>query len=409
MGRMNTAASSPNPAAPARGPWEVFAVFLRLGLTSFGGPVAHLGYFHNEFVVRRRWLKENTYADLVALCQFLPGPASSQVGMAVGLQRAGLSGMLLAWVGFTLPSALLLFGFALGAPWLSDTLGTGWISGLKAAAVAVVAHAVISMARMLTPDARRATLAVATMAVVLLLPGPLTQVLAMLGAALIGLLWLPVPEAAGQQEAQLKPKVARALSVTCLVLFVLLLALLPVLRTLSPTAVVALTDVFYRTGALVFGGGHVVLPLLESEMVGNGLVDQEVFLAGYGAAQAVPGPLFTFSSFLGASAQLPLASWAGALIALVAIFLPSALLVIGVLPFWEGLRHNAIVRRALGGVNAAVVGLLAAALYSPVFTHGVPNIATFVVAALAFVALSGWKAPAWAVALGAAVLGGFLL
>ncbi len=261
--------------------------------------------------MRRRWLKENTYADLVALCQFLPGPASSQVGMAVGLQRAGLSGMLLAWVGFTLPSALLLFGFALGAPWLSDTLGTGWISGLKAAAVAVVAHAVISMARMLTPDARRATLAVATMAVVLLLPGPLTQVLAMLGAALIGLLWLPVPEAAGQQEAQLKPKVARALSVTCLVLFVLLLALLPVLRALSPTAVVALTDVFYRTGALVFGGGHVVLPLLESEMVGNGLVDQEVFLAGYGAAQAVPGPLFTFSSFLGASAQLPLASWPG--------------------------------------------------------------------------------------------------
>jgi len=384
-------------------------VFLRLGLTSFGGPVAHLGYFREAFVQRRSWLDERAYADLVGLCQFLPGPSSSQVGMALGLQRAGMRGLLAAWAGFTLPSALLLFGFALGAPWLGELLGNGWIAGLKAAAVAVVAHAVLGMARVLTPDARRATLALGTLALVLLLPGPVSQVGALAAAALIGALWLPAPPPETAGRSSFSVRLPRMAALGCLAVSGLLLVALPLLATTTGSGAWRLAEVFYRAGSLVFGGGHVVLPLLEAEVVRTGLVGQDAFLAGYGAAQAVPGPLFTFAAFLGASAKGALSPAGGAAVALLAIFLPSALLVAGVLPFWGRLRHIPGIRRALAGVNAAVVGLLAAALYSPVFIHGVPDTASFVVAAAAFVALAVWRTPAWAVALAAAVLGWLML
>ncbi|MCW4465446.1 chromate efflux transporter [Glutamicibacter sp. MNS18] len=387
--------------------WEVFTVFLRLGLTSFGGPVAHLGYFHEVFVRRRRWVNERAYADLVALCQLLPGPASSQVGMALGLQRAGYGGLVAAWVGFTLPSALLLFGFALGAPWLGRELGDGWITGLKAAAVAVVAHAVLGMARVLTPDAFRATIAAGTLALVLLFPGSLTQLLAMASAAVAGLLWLKQSAAVDPPDAAGHRSGSRSLAAGALVLFGALLVLLPVIASLGHSAVVQLADIFYRVGSLVFGGGHVVLPLLETEVVASGLVGEEMFLAGYGAAQAVPGPLFTFAAFLGALVPGSLPPAVGSLVALLAIFLPSALLVAGTLPFWDRLRQMPRVRQGLAGVNAAVVGLLAAALYSPVFIHGIPGTSAFVLAILCFVALTMWRAPAWAVALGAALFGGF--
>lgn len=398
-----------DPITPLRHPgsvWEVFTVFLRLGLTSFGGPIAHLSYFREAFVQRRKWLSEHAYADLVSLCQLLPGPASSQVGMALGLQRAGLLGLLAAWAGFTLPSALLLFGFALGAAWISESFGQGWLIGLKAAAVAVVAHAVLGMARVLTPDAVRASIAVLTLAVVLLIPSALTQLAVMGAAAVVGLTCLKTPT---EQRREKKLVRSRGTAIGALALFASLLFILPIVAALQPSLLWQLTDVFYRVGSIVFGGGHVVLPLLETELVSTGKIDEQMFLAGYGAAQAVPGPLFTFAAFLGAvtpgASYPPLTS----LVALLAIFLPSALLVIGVLPFWDTLRGYANMRRALSGVNAAVVGILAAALYSPVFIHGVPNTATFVLAATCFVALTMWKAPAWAVVLAAAVIGGWLL
>lgn len=403
---MSTNSTAPIPRAGTV--LEVFTVFLRLGLTSFGGPVAHLGYFREAFVQRRKWLTEQAYADLVSLCQMLPGPASSQVGMALGLQRAGYLGLLAAWVGFTIPSALLLFGFALGAPWLSETLGAGWIIGLKAAAVAVVAHAVLGMARALTPDAARATIAVATLAMVLLAPSTLTQLAVLGAAAVVGLLWLKPPAEQSAERSPVRPR-GTATATVALVLFAALLLIFPLIAALEPSILWQLTDIFYRVGSIVFGGGHVVLPLLETELVATGMVDQQMFLAGYGAAQAVPGPLFTFAAFLGAVAPGGFSPALTSLIALLAIFLPSALLIIGVLPFWDALRGFTQVRRALAGVNAAVVGLLAAALYSPVFVHGVPDTATFVLAAICFVALTMWKVPAWAVALAAAVIGGVLL
>jgi chromate transporter len=392
-------------AAPTGGtPGEVFRVFLGLGLTSFGGPVAHLGYFREAFVVRRGWLGERAYADLVALCQFLPGPASSQVGMAVGLMRAGWAGMLAAWCAFTLPSALAMAMVALGVAALGDAAGTGWLSGLKAAAVAVVAHAVLGMARSLAADGPRATIAVAAMAVVLLVPGALAQVGAILLGGLAGLAWLKAP-APGAAHEPLASPVTRPVALGALALFFALLVILPLAAQAGGAP--ALVDAFYRAGALVFGGGHVVLPLLQAEMVGGlGLVDRETFLAGYGAAQAVPGPLFTFAAYLGAAATGGLG---GAAVALLAVFLPSALLVVGGLPFWEALRRAPQAQRALGGVNAAVVGLLAAALYDPVFTEGVPGAAAMAVAAACFVALTAWKAPAWAVVLAAAIAGAVAL
>lgn len=381
-------------------------MFLRLGLTSFGGPVAHLGYFREAFVERRRWLGDRAYADLVALCQFLPGPASSQVGMAIGLQRAGIGGLLAAWAAFTLPSAILLVAFAYGVTALGDLSSAGWIHGVKAAAVAVVAHAVLGMARTLTPDAKRATIAVAGMIVVFLVPSAFAQVAVIATAGTIGLVWLRPQTAATAPESEpFLVRVPRWAAIASLGVFAILLAGLPLLASATGDGAANLFDVFYRAGTLVFGGGHVVLPLLEAGTVQTGLIDHDVFLAGYGAAQAVPGPLFTFAAYLGAATTSPPSGLLGAGIALFAIFLPATLLVVGVLPFWDRLRRAPLAQRALMGVNAGVVGILAAALYTPVFTEGVTSVAALGIAAAAFVALTSWKAPAWAVVIAAGLIG----
>lgn len=384
---------------------EVFRVFLGLGLTSFGGPVAHLGYFREAFVVRHKWISDRAYADLVALCQFLPGPASSQVGMAIGLMRAGYLGLLAAWMAFTLPSAIILVAFAYGAGTLEAAAGTGWIQGLKAAAVAVVAHAVLGMARSLTPDKERAAIAVLGMIGAMLIPFAIGQVLVILAGGLIGLVWLRPSVGSAEEDESLAVAVRRRTALVFLTVFVALLALLPLLASASGDGVTRLVDGFYRAGSLVFGGGHVVLPLLQAEVVETGLVGREAFLAGYGAAQAVPGPLFTFAAYLGAVAQTPPSGIVGAAIALVAIFVPSALLIIGGLPFWDRLRSAPLAQRALSGVNAAVVGLLAAALYDPVFTEGITSPIAMAIAAASFVALAAWRVPAWAVVIVAGVLG----
>lgn len=397
-------------ARPGTAP-EVFLVFLRLGLTSFGGPIAHLGYFHEAFVVRQRWLSDRAYADVVALCQFLPGPASSQVGMAIGLQRAGFAGLLAAWAAFTLPSAVLLVVFGFVVTTVAGVADGGWIAGLKAAAVAVVAQAVLGMARTLTPDRKRATLAAGTAVAALLAPNPALQVAAIAAAGVAGLVWLRDDAVAGDGEPAeaFAVRVPRAVAVGCLIAYgVLLLALLLAAGALRGGPL-QLFGVFFRAGALVFGGGHVVLPLLESQTVTTGLVGHDDFLAGYAAAQAVPGPLFTFAAFLGTVSSGTPSGLGGAAIALLGIFLPGALLVVGVLPFWLALREAHGVRRALMGVNAGVVGLLAAALYSPVFTEGVRSPLALAVAVAAFIALTRWSAPPWAVVVGAALLGALLL
>ncbi|HWS74443.1 MAG TPA: chromate efflux transporter [Quisquiliibacterium sp.] len=379
---------------------EVFVAFLRLGLVSFGGPVAHLGYFREAFVMRRRWLSEAAYADLVALCQFLPGPASSQVGMALGLSRAGLPGALAAWAGFTLPSALALTLFALGVGAWGEGPAPGLLQGLKLAAVAVVAQAVWGMGRSLCPDAPRATMAVAAACAALAWNSPWTQVGVIAIAAAIGLAALRAP-ATEDGHAPLPATVGRGFAVAMLAAFLALLVGLPALAQASPGWAASLFDAFYRAGALVFGGGHVVLPLLQAEVVGPGWVSAESFLAGYGAAQAVPGPLFTFAAYLGAAAQ----GWAGAAVALAGIFLPAFLLVLGALPFWDRLRRQPGARAALSGVNAAVVGLLLAALYDPVWTSAVRGPADFAQALAAFVAPVFWRAPPWAIVIASAALG----
>lgn len=389
-------------------PAEVFRAFLVLGLTSFGGPIAHLGYFRTAFVERRKWLSEAAYADLIALCQFLPGPASSQVGMGIGLKRAGYLGMAAAWTAFTLPSAIALVVFAFGLAAVGDTEGAGWIAGLKAAAVAVVAQALLGMARSLAPDAERATIAAGAMIGLLLVPTAWAQVLVIVLGAATGLLWLKKPEA-GASEGGLDVKVSRTIALIALALFFALLIGLPLIATVSDSFALSIVERFYRAGSLVFGGGHVVLPLLEQSVVGPGLVTESDFLAGYGAAQAVPGPLFTFAAFLGAVLNGPVTGVAGAILALLAIFLPSALLVIGTLPFWSALRYRPNARRALMGVNAAVVGLLAAALYDPVFTLGITSSMALAIAVAAFVALTQWKAPPWAVVVASGVVGAFVL
>lgn len=388
---------------------EVFSVFLRLGLTSFGGPIAHLGYFRDAFVVRRKWLTEKAYADVVALCQFLPGPASSQVGMALGLQRAGYGGMLAAWIGFTMPSAILLVGFAYGLDAMGDVADAGWVAGLKAAAVAVVAQAVYAMARNLTPDRERATIAVAALVGALLLPSAFGQVAVIAVAGVVGLLWLRPDPAELLEDDSFEVRVRHRTAIGCLVLFAVLLAAVLAVTSLTSDGIVGLASVFYRAGSLVFGGGHVVLPLLEADTVGNGLVGHDEFLAGYGATQAVPGPLFTFSAFLGASSNGTPTGIAGAAVALVAIFLPSMLLTVGALPYWARLRHATHAQRALMGLNAGVVGLLGAALYTPVFTSGVTSAEALAVAAAAFVALTAWKAPPWAVVVLCGVVGQLVL
>ena len=387
-------------------PLRILRIFLRLGCTSFGGPTAHLGYFRDEFVEKRKWFSDKQYADLVALCQFLPGPASSQVGMAIGLQRAGYLGMFLAWVGFTLPSVLLMVAFALGVAQLGDISEAGWLLGLKAAAVAVVAQAVYGMTKNLVTGKIHAAIAVAALVLVLLVPHPLIQVGAIVLGIVAGLAFLRVKkEADDQPQAE---SGSRTFGIVCLVLFFALLFVLPLVARLIGTTGADIFDTFYRAGALVFGGGHVVLPLLETVTVGPGLVDHDTFLAGYGAAQAMPGPLFTFASFLGASAQGM--NWAlGATIATVAIFLPAALLVLGAMPFWERIRRMPRAGAALAGANAAVVGILGAALYTPVFTAGITGVATLSIAVVCFAALTSWKVPPWAVVIGAALVGWVVL
>jgi chromate transporter len=386
--------------------WSVFLIFLKLGLTSFGGPVAHLGYFREEFVSRRRWLSEHSYADLVALCQFLPGPASSQVGMALGLSRAGYAGALSAWAGFTLPSAIVLILFALGISEYGELVSGGVLHGLKVVAVAVVAQAVWGMGKSLCPDWPRKMLAVLAAAWVLLVPSAWSPLAVILLGAVAGLLWLH--PASKDSSDELSVSVSPRAGVLCFALFLVLLLGLPVLAYSVGGQALAMIDSFYRAGALVFGGGHVVLPLLQAEVVGPGWVSNDVFVAGYGAAQAVPGPLFTFSAFLGASMNSSPTGWLGGLIALLAIFLPSFLLVAAALPFWQQVRSNLRAQAALAGVNAAVVGLLLAALYQPVWTSAIEQPADILLAAAALLALMYFKLPAWLVVIGSALIAGVL-
>ncbi len=394
------------PEAKKLTPLQTFWAFLRLGLTSFGGPVAHLGYFREEFVERRRLMRDGDYADLVALCQFLPGPASSQVGIGIGLSQAGLRGALAAWAGFTLPSAILLVLFASGLALLGpEAAGSDWIHGLKVASVAVVALAVWGMAKNLCPDRSRGSLALLSAAVALTVPGVGGQLASMGLGGLAGWIWLK-PSSEGVIVPHPVP-VSRRMALASTALFILLLALLPWLGA-SGGPSMKLADSFYRSGSLVFGGGHVVLPLLQAEVVDPGWIDEDLFLAGYGAAQAVPGPLFTLSAFLGAVSRTGPGGWAGGALCLLAIFLPSFLLVIGLYPFWEGLRRRVGVRGALLGINASVVGLLLAALYTPVWTFGIRSPGDFVLALFAFGALSFWKAPPWLVVLLCGVTGGIL-
>ncbi|GLS04417.1 chromate transporter [Chitiniphilus shinanonensis] len=386
-------------------PWAVFLIFLRLGLTSFGGPVAHLGYFRDEFVARRRWLDDRAYADLVALCQFLPGPASSQVGMALGLGRAGFGGALAAWAGFTLPSALLLTLFALGLDAWQALLPSGVLHGLKVVAVAVVAQAIWGMARQLCPDAPRMALALCAAAFAFIRPDAWGQLGAMAVAATIGAIrW----RATAEQGASLPVPLGRRLGALLLGIFVVALLGLPLAQHYWPSHALALVDAFYRAGALVFGGGHVVLPLLQAAAVPSGWVANDTFLAGYGAAQAVPGPLFTFAAFLGAAMNAPPSGWAGATLCLVAIFAPSFLLVAGALPFWSRLAGNPLARGALTGVNAAVVGLLLAAFCHPVWTSAILRPVDALVAGAALWALMRWRWPPWLVVLGCALAGAAL-
>lgn len=376
---------------------EVFAVALRLGLTSFGGPIAHLGYFREEYVVRRKWLDERSYVDLVALCQFLPGPASSQVGMAVGIARAGLPGALAAWLGFTLPSALALALFAFGVSALGGATAAGWLHGLKVVAVAVVAQAVWGMAKGLCPDRERATIAILAAVVTLAWPSAAGQLLAIGAAGVVG--WWRLPPTALGAESHAQFRISKAVGVTAWIIFFVLLLSLPVARQLTTSASLDLFDSFFRAGSLVFGGGHVVLPLLQAEVVGPGWVTNEQFIAGYGAAQAVPGPLFTFSAYLGAVIN----GWSGALLALVAIFAPSFLLIVGALPFWDVLRGKSSFQSALSGINAAVVGLLLAALYQPIWAGAILSAGDFALALSAFGLLMFWKWPPWLVVIFTAV------
>lgn len=381
--------------------WEILLVSTRLGLTSFGGPIAHLGYFHEEYIRRRRWMDERSYADLVALAQFLPGPASSQVGIGIGAMRAGVWGGIVSFIGFTLPSVVALILFALLVH--NFNIGdAGWIHGLKLVAVAVVAHAILGMAQKLTPDLQRKALALAAVSFTLVWQTAYTQVLVILIAAGIGLLLYRKHE--DSDHLAMEMPISRRFGTICLVLFFGLLVLLPLLANLTSYEWLAVFDSFYRSGSLVFGGGHVVLPLLEREFVPTGWIGAEQFLAGYGAAQAVPGPLFTFAAYLGAVMN----GWMGGLLATVAIFLPAFLLILGCLPFWGVLRRNPNIKGAFMGVNAAVVGILIAAFYQPIWTSSVQSAYDFVLAAVLFFMLAFWKLPPWTVVLAGAI-GGILL
>jgi chromate transporter len=378
---------------PARhgSPLEVFRVFLKLGLTCFGGPIAHIGYFRDEFVVRRKWIDENAYADLVGLCQFLPGPASSQVGFSIGLLRAGYLGALAAWTGFTLPSAAALILFAYGAGALNGSIGTGLLHGLKLTAVAIVAQAVWGMARNLCPDRERASIAVVAALIILFSTSSVAQIGAIVLGGIAGL-WL-CRSGTQAPSGHIEMPVSRAAGLVSLAIFFLLLVGIPALRGLTGSSSVALFDAFYRSGALVFGGGHVVLPLLREAFVTPGWLSDDAFLAGYGAAQAVPGPLFTFAAYLGTVVTPEPHGLAGAVLGLVGIFLPGILVLLGALPFWDSFRRRAGAQAMMRGVNAAVVGLLGAALYNPVWTTTVHSPRDLGVALVGFVLLTAWRAP----------------
>ncbi|MFE7061603.1 chromate transporter [Sutcliffiella sp. NPDC057660] len=380
---------------------EILIVSTRLGLTSFGGPVAHLGYFHTEYIRRRKWLDEKSYADLVALCQFLPGPASSQVGIGIGIMRAGVLGGIVSFIGFTLPSVLALIIFALVLNTM-DIGSAGWIHGLKIVAVAVVAHAIMGMAKNLTPDLQRQAIALFALVGTLLWQTAYSQVAVILVSALIG--FLLFKQHAESDNDQIKFPISKSFAVVCLALFFGLLVLLPILREATSLNWIAMFDSFYRSGSLVFGGGHVVLPLLEREFVPTGWISEEAFLAGYGAAQAVPGPLFTFAAYIGAVID----GWRGGLLATFAIFLPAFLLILGTLPFWDSLRRNVKVKAALMGVNAAVVGILISAFYFPIWTSSILAPIDFAFAAILFFMLVYWKLPPWVIVVTGAI-GGTLM
>jgi chromate transporter len=369
----------------------VLSVFLKLGLTCFGGPIAHIGYFRDEFGMRRKWVDEHTYADLVGLCQFLPGPASSQVGFSIGLMRAGYLGGFAAWTGFTLPSAFVLILFAYGASALSGPIGAGLLHGLKLTAVAIVAQAVWGMARTLCPDRERASIAVVAALVILFSTSSVAQIGAVVLGAIAGL-WL-CRNGAATPSGHIAIPVSRRAGVVALIAFFVLLAGLPVLRTLTASSNVALFEAFYRSGALVFGGGHVVLPLLRQAFVTPGWLSDDAFLAGYGAAQALPGPLFTFAAYLGTVVKPEPHGLAGAMLGLIGIFLPGVLILLGTLPFWDVFRKRAGAQAMMRGVNAAVVGLLGAALYNPVWVSSVKTPADFGIAVVGFVLLTVWRAP----------------
>jgi chromate transporter len=393
--------------APDRGSaLQVLGIFLKLGLTSFGGPIAHIGYFRQEFVVRRQWLREQAFADLVGLCQFLPGPASSQVGFSIGLLRAGYLGGLAAWTGFTLPSAIVMVLVAYGAAAFNGPTGTAVVHGLKLVAVAIVAQAVWGMARTLCPDRQRASIAGLSAVILLLSSSSAAQIGAIITGGLLGI-WLCRAGPTSTDPLPTLP-VSRRAGIAALITFFTLLIALPIVRTLGEFPAVASFDGFYRSGALVFGGGHVVLPLLRQAFVEPGGVTDEMFLAGYGAAQALPGPLFTFAAYLGAVARRAPHGVTGAVIGLIGIFLPGVLVLIGTLPFWEAVRQQVLAQAAMRGINAAVVGVLGAALYNPVWTSAVRAPGDLALALVGFVLLTAWRAPPLLVVILAA-LGGVLI
>ena len=389
-------------------PLEVFRVFFKLGCIAFGGPIAHLGFFRQEIVGRRRWLNDADYADLVALCQFLPGPVSSQVGLALGWKRAGFAGAACAWLGFTLPSAMLMLAFAYCVQSASSFSHGGLLAGLKLAAVAVVAQALWQMARRLCPDGSRVVIAGAAAAALLLVPAAWMQLAVIAGGALTGILFR-TQFAFAANPASVPPVHRRLAGLKWLVAFFALLLVLPVAARIWPVAWLQITDSFYRTGALVFGGGHVLLPLLEQATVGRGWLDHDTFLAGYGAAQALPGPMFTFTVYLGATMSVGPGGIVGGLLALAAIYLPSVFLIFGILPHWERLRRASLARALLAGTNAAVVGLLGAAFWSPICTSAVTETKGLLIAAVAFAGLMFGKLPPWLVVLACALAGILLL
>lgn len=380
----------------------IFIIFLKLGCICFGGPVAHIGYFRHEFVNRLKWLSDHAYADLVALCQFLPGPASSQVGIALGLSKGGIRGAIAAWLGFTLPSALLMVSFGLLFIKLGIHDNAPWLHGLKVVAVAVVAQAIWGMSVSLCPDKTRASLAVFACIGSSIIPYAAGQILMIIIGGIFGLLFLHPNQSLPTSELVIN--ISKRTGIFLLIFFIILLIFLPILSSYTINYPLQLFDAFYRSGSLVFGGGHVVLPLLQAKVVPNGWVDNSLFLAGYGAAQALPGPLFTFAAFLGAvSTNVPL-GWLGALIALVAIFLPSFLLIVGTLPLWENLRQHPSMQRAILGINASVVGLLLTAFYQPVWSSAIFSLYDYLLAITAFLLLQFWRVPAWVVVLFCAII-----